>query len=249
MNQMHWEPLSKKLSVLVSREHHFSTDTLLLAWFSQPKPSARCADLGSGCGTIPLLWCREKPPAHIFAVELQEQACLQMHESVERNGLSNIISVEHRDIRDLALSVKSNPLWQNLDCIACNPPYKAPGSGIPNSEASLRAARHEETCTISDILQASKSLLRTGGKFFLCQRPERLCDILVQMRAFDLEPKRLRFVHQRTGSTPSLFLVSGIRGGQPGGLQVEPPLYIEGENGGDSEDMKKIYGDYREIRK
>ena len=247
MDDLHWEPLSRKISVLVSREHHFSTDTILLAWFSRPKPGSRCADLGSGCGAIPLLWCRDKPPARIFAVELQENACRQMRESIDRNGLSDIISAEHRDIRDLD-SVKGDPLWQNLDLVACNPPYKAPGTGIPNPEESLRTARHEESCTMDDILRAARMLLRTGGWFCLCQRPERLCDVLAGMRSFDLEPKRLRFVHQRPGSAPSLFLAGGIRGGRPGGLAVEPPLFIESPDGGDSDDMKQIYGDYREIR-
>ncbi len=248
MDGQHWEPLGRELSVLVSKEHHFSTDTILLAWFSQPKTGARCADLGTGCGTIPLLWCRETRPAHIFAVELQENACRQLEQSVLQNGLSGLISVEHRDLRELD-AVKSDPKWQNLDCVACNPPYKAPGAGIVNPHAGLRAARHEETCTMSDIFCAARMLLRTGGWFFLCQRPERLCDVFSGMRAFDLEPKRLRFVHQRSGSTPSLFLVGGIRGGKPGGLAVEPPLYIESDLGGDSEDMKKIYGDYRENKK
>lgn len=80
----------------------------------------------------------------------------------------------------------------------------------------------------------------------MCQRPERLSDVISSMRAHNIEPKRLRFVQQRPGKAPKLFLIEGRRGGKPGGLIVEPVLLIEGENGDFSEEMIKIYGEYKE---
>ena len=74
----------------------------------------------------------------------------------------------------------------------------------------------------------------------MCQRPERLTDVLCSMRKNDLEPKRLRLVQQREGKPPKLFLIEGRRGGKRGGLVVEPTLYIE------SDEMIKIYGSYKE---
>ena len=38
MGQERWEWLSDTCRVLVTREHGFTTDTLLLAWFSLPRP-------------------------------------------------------------------------------------------------------------------------------------------------------------------------------------------------------------------
>ena len=67
-----WEPLSKEISVIVSPQHTFNTDTLLLAWFAAPRRKDRCADLGTGCGTIPLVWHSRFQPTHVYAVELQE---------------------------------------------------------------------------------------------------------------------------------------------------------------------------------
>lgn len=46
--------------------------------------------------------------------------------------------------------------------------------------------------------------LRDGGRFVLCQRPDQLVEVLCALRAARLEPKRLAFVRQRTGSTPWL---------------------------------------------
>ena len=53
----HWEPLGSRLRVLVSPSHGFTTDTLLLAHFSLPRPGERCAELGCGCGAISLGVC------------------------------------------------------------------------------------------------------------------------------------------------------------------------------------------------
>ncbi len=40
----------------VSISYRFSTDTILLADFSKQIGAKKCVDLGTGCGTIPLLW-------------------------------------------------------------------------------------------------------------------------------------------------------------------------------------------------
>ena len=66
------------------------------------------------------------------------------------------------------------------------------------------------------------------------------------MRANNIEPKRLRFVQQRKTKAPKLFLIEGRRGGKPGGLIVEPVLFIEDEGGNFSQEMIGIYGQYKE---
>ena len=58
MTNIHLEPLGNGMEIFVSDSYHFSTDTILLADFSQPANGKRCADLGTGCGTIPLLWLK-----------------------------------------------------------------------------------------------------------------------------------------------------------------------------------------------
>ena len=86
MENLHWEPLAPACRVLVSREHTFNTDTILLAHFAAPKHKERCIDLGTGCGTISLLWQANYAPRHITAVELGEQAFSQALRSVSENG-------------------------------------------------------------------------------------------------------------------------------------------------------------------
>ncbi|MCR5653299.1 MAG: methyltransferase [Ruminococcus sp.] len=229
------EPLGGGIGIFVDDMYHFSTDTILLADFSAPAKGIKAADLGAGCGTIPLLWTRNDRTIDITAVEIQSEACELFRRSIEHNGIENI-DVKNIDLRELAGVVP----FGCFDLVSCNPPYKLGGSGIKNPDGEKLLARHEESCTIDDVTSAAKKLLQFGGRFVMCQRPERLTDVLGSMRQNDLEPKRIRFVQQREGKAPKLFLVEGRRGGKRGGLVTEPTLYIE------SDEMTKIYGEYKE---
>lgn len=139
MENLHWEPLAPACRVLVSREHTFNTDTILLAHFAAPKHKERCIDLGTGCGTISLLWQANYAPRHITAVELGEQAFSQALRSVSENGYEENIEVIRGDIREIK-KIIPHP---TLDLAACNPPYKAVGAGAaqPGRNAWKRAAR------------------------------------------------------------------------------------------------------------
>lgn len=237
----HWEPLGSGIEVLVSQRHRFGTDTVLLADFAAPRPTDRAVELGSGCGAIPLLWRRDRAPAHITAVELQPEACALLRQSAARNGLEETIDVVQADLRALSGVLPAG----SFHLVVCNPPYKPAGTGIVNPDPSRRLARHEEGCTLAEVAEAAARLLQFGGRFCLCQRPERLCDVLEAFRRAGLEPKRLRFVQQRAAKAPKLFLVEGRRGGKPGGLVTLPTLFLEDASGASSEEMEKIYGSYR----
>lgn len=236
------EPLSRDYSVIVSSGHCFNTDTLLLAAFAAPREREICADFGTGCGTIPLVWCTKNKLKKAYAVEIQENACGMARRSVAYNRLTDKIEIVNEDIRTLS---KSAIVPKNLDLIACNPPYKAEGAGLKSVGEQQRIARHEISCSFAEIARSAASLLRFGGRFCCCLRPERLCTAMLDLQKAGLEPKRLRFVQHLPGKPPSLFLLQANRGGKPG-MTVEPVLFIKNENGGFSEEMIQIYGAYAE---
>ena len=236
------EPLGRGIKVIVSDNHSFGTDTVLLANFSRPKKQDKACELGTGCGTIPLIWSRDDVPRTVTAVDIQEKACSQLSRSSELNGLQDRINVLCSDLRELKGKVELS----SYDLVVCNPPYKAPGSGIVNPEDSHKIARHEFLCTMDDIVEAASILLNFSGRLCMCQRPERLSDLICLMRKYNIEPKRLRFVQQRLSKAPKLFLIEGRRGGRPNGLIVEPTLFIENEKRELSEEMINIYGAYKE---
>lgn len=239
-NDEHFEPLGNGIEVIVSPVHRFGTDTVLLANFSKPKKWENACEFGSGCGAISLIWCREEPPKHITAIELQSDGADMIERSVQHNRLADKFTVLNEDLRSLSMLTPDS-----FDIVACNPPYKPQGTGIINAEQGKLLARHEFTCTIEDVCSSAARLLRFGGRLCLCQRPERLSDIISAMRNSGIEPKRLRLVQQRCAKAPKLFLIEGKKGGRAGGLNVLPTLMIENESGNISSEMIEIYGDYK----
>ena len=189
---------------------------------------------------------RDNSPEAITAVEIQQEAVELLKNSIDlnlRNGIekANLIHPLHGDIREIRNLLPAG----ESDLVICNPPYKLGGSGITNPDPSKLTARHESECTLDDICEAAKWLLRFGGRFVMCQRPERLTDVLSCMRSHDMEPKRLRFVQGHADKAPKLLLCEAKRGAKPGYMDVLPTLMIEDENGFTKE-MKQIYASYKE---
>jgi tRNA1Val (adenine37-N6)-methyltransferase len=55
---------------------------------------------------------------------------------------------------------------------------------------------------LEDILASASKLLCTGGRFAMVHRPDRMMDILMGMRQYRLEPKRIRMVHPQAHKPP-----------------------------------------------
>lgn len=227
-----FEPLGEKLKICVSDEHSFGTDAFLLSWFANPKKSDVVYDLGTGCGIIPLLWFRTVPPKKIFAVDIQKQAIEQLEITVKENELSD-------KVFPICADLKGMKTIEQADLVVCNPPYKAAGAGIISELSAEQIARHETLCDIYDITQRAAKLLKFGGRLCICQRPERLCDVIDAMKKSGIEPKRLRFVQKDSVSAPWLFLIEGKKGSKPF-LTVEKPFVM---TDGDeySQEAKKMY--------
>ncbi len=234
------EPIGDNVEIFVSEKHGFGTDAILLANFAAPKRKDTACDLGTGCGIIPLLWCRKASVASVVGVEIQPDACALAEQSCLENNLGEKFSVICSDLQDL----KGKVPFGSFQLVTCNPPYNADGAGIRSRGVADKIARHEISCTLDDIVAVAARLLQTSGRLCMCNRPERLTDMMASMRAHGLEPKRLRLVCQRLGEEPWLVLIEGRRCGKPG-LRIMPTLYIEdGENF--SQEMLEIYGTYKE---
>lgn len=231
-NDFTFESLGDGFSICVSTEHRFGTDAFLLADFANPRKKDLVCDFCSGSGIIALLMKRNNNPAFIYAVEIQEKAVEQMKLTVEKSDIDNfqIVSGDLKDFR----------AERELDLITCNPPYKINNTGAKNDSDAVSIARHEVLCSFDDVCKSASKNLKFGGRLCICNRPERLCDIMVAMRNNKLEPKRVRFVSKTPDTAPWLVLVEGKKGGNPF-LQVEKSLYIQGDNGEYSEEMKRIY--------
>ena len=238
----HFEPLGDGIEIFVCQDFHFTTDTILLADFANHKKNDKAVDLCTGCGTIPMLWMRKNPPKLVYGVEIFEQGADMLNRSAEHNNCADVVKGVCADLKEL----KGVIPFGAFDLVTCNPPYKLSGGGIKSEEKHELAARHEQNCTLEDVIAVGAKLLQFSGRLCICQRPERLTDAMNLMRKYDVEPKRLRLVQGKSSKAPKLFMLEGKRGAKAGNLVIMPTLIIENEDGTFTDEMNEIYGTYKD---
>ena len=234
-----YERLSDDIKIAVSPDHTFGTDAVILAYFASPKRKDRTLDMGTGCGIIPMLWLRDKAQSPVHCLDIQENAIEQVRASIEANSLGERLVPHLCDLREIQKEFSA----ECFTLVTMNPPYKPVNTGFESLGESARIARHEVCCGIEDAVKAAAYLLTYSGRFCMCHRPERLVDALTVMRQYKIEPKRLRFVFDKAGEEPFLFLVEGKKGAKPF-LRVEPDLIIKNADSKFTEEMLKAYGSY-----
>ena len=238
-NKLKKEPLGKNFYINVSENHKFGTDAVLLADFCNAKERDKYIDLGTGCGIIPFLLLRDNKTVKSIGIDISDEACELASQTKKELRLESF-TVINSDLNDLKGKIE----FGCHTLVTCNPPYKAENAGIKNPNERQRIARHEVACKLEDIISVSSKLLQTSGRLCMCHRPERLAELMDLMRQYKLEPKRLRTVHQRKGTEPWLVLIEAKKCANTG-LRISPPLYVE-EDGDFSDEMKEIYGSYKE---
>ncbi len=206
------------------------TDSVLLSHFLTLPPRARVADLGAGCGTIGLLLCARDNSCTVTGVELDETAWQLAQENIAANGLDRL-SVLQADVRKIQDLLPAG----SFDCVVSNPPYFPVGSG-----KAANAYRSELTLTLSQLCEAAAWLLPSGGRFALVHRPERLCDLVWELRSHGMEPKRIQFVRHTAASPVCLVLIEARRGGRPG-LSYLPDLIEFNPDGTETEAYRTAY--------
>ena len=232
-NDLTYEQLGERYKVCISTEHRFGTDAFLLADFAGARHKDICADLCTGSGIIALLLDKKYSPKKTYAVEIQKKAYDQLCLSIEASKAEATMIPVHADLKEWRCD-------EELDLITCNPPYKLDNTGAKNESEAVSIARHEMMCTIGDVCKAAKRNLKFGGRLCVCNRPERLCDIITAMKENGIEPKRLRTVHKNLNCAPWLVLVEGKKGAKAF-LNIERPLFVRTADGGISEEVQQIY--------
>lgn len=226
----------ENLKIVQNKDHFcFSLDSVLLPNFVTVNKSVRkILDIGTGNAPIPLI-LSTKTDASIIGVEIQEKSVEMAKESIALNGLEHQINILQEDIR------KCNFETDQFDIITCNPPYfKVSEQSHFNDNDSKTIARHEVMLTLSDVLKISKKILKNQGVLGLVHRPERLVDILVEMRKNNIEPKKIQYVYPKRNQESHILLIEGKKNGNAG-LKVYPPLYVHNEDGSYTEEIKKYF--------
>lgn len=182
-------------------------DCLALGRFSSIRPGWRVCDLGTGSGALLLLLAQRAKGLSLTGVDIDPLSARTARENLAANRLpGEIIS---GDLRCAPLPAGS------FDLVISNPPYFPLSSG-----SGAGPARSEACCTLEQLCAAAGRLVKNGGRFALCHRPERLADVICSLRAHGLEPKRMKLVSHSPEYPPSLLLMESVRQGRPG-LKIE----------------------------
>lgn len=204
----------------------FGIDAVLLAGFVDVKCGDKIADLGTGTAIIPILIAGYTKAKYIAGLEIQKDVSEMATRSVIMNDLSDRIEIINGDIK----SVEDYLPKSTFDIVISNPPYVKKGGGLLNDNDTKTISRHEVSCTFPDVALSASKLLRPGGAFYLIHRPERLVDILCDLRNKMLEPKLIKFIHPNEGKAPNLVLIKAMKNGGSE-LKILKPFYLYDNEG------------------
>ena len=187
-------------------------DTLLLGRFATLRRGGRVCDLGCGVGSLLLLLSQREGDLDRVGIELNPGAAALARQNLADNGLAG--EILPGDLRDRTLLA-----GDRFHLVVSNPPYFRAGSGKSGGQA-----RMDDTCSVTDLCQAAGRLARTGGRFALVYRPERLAELFAALAAARLEPKRMQLLAYDRRKPPYAVLVEAVKDGGPG-LEVLPVHY------------------------
>ena len=215
----------------------FGMDAVLLSGFAKAKEGDNVLDLGTGTGIIPILMEAKTRATHFTGLEIQSESADMAARSVKLNHLEEKIEIVTGDIKE-AVSLFGAA---SFDVVTCNPPYMTEHHGLTNPKAPKAIARHELLCTLEDVISQAARLLKPGGNFYLVHRPFRLADIIVLLRQYKMEPKRMKMVYPFINKEPNMVLIEANRGGRAR-MSVEKPLIVYREPGVYTNEIYDIYG-------
>lgn len=216
------ETLTHGTVVHCSANHRFGTDALLLARFCPPHRGWNAVDLCGGCGIVALEWYDGGHRGNCVSLEISPEASAQLADAIAAQGITTITP----HCGDLRTYPADKAQCGQYQLIACNPPYFGLQTGAQSTLPAHATARHENECNLGDVCACAARLLKDGGRFAICHRPARLAELIAQLKAHKLEPKRLAFVKNKADGTPWLCLIEAQKNRKVG-LIVAPDILID----------------------
>lgn len=217
----------------------FGMDAVLLSAFAAVREGDRVLDMGCGNGVIPLLMKarnNETAGLHFTGLEIQDINVDMALRSVRLNNIENDIDIVKGDIKEASRLFGG----ASFDVVTTNPPYMNENHGLKNPESHKAIARHEILCTLEDVIREAAKILKPSGRFYMVHRPHRLTEIIVLMKKYRIEPKRMRLVHPYADKDANMVLIEGVRGGRPM-LKAESPLIVYSSPGVYTDELLDVY--------
>ena len=211
-------------------EFTFTTDSVFLAHFPHLANKARALELGCGTGAISF-YLAARGAAEVTGLDVNPRMVELFNRSAEANGIDSRVHALEWDIKE----IKSFCPTESFDLVVANPPYRNSG----RERTIGTSACHEKTAVLEDFFAAACYALHSRGRFALVQLPERFMESMELAIKYNLQPKKLQWVHASVDKPAWIFLLEMVKNGSYG-LEVLPPLIMYNADGTLTERKNKI---------
>ena len=171
------------------------TDGVLLGAWAQG--GRHVLDAGTGTGVVALMMAQRYPKAQVTAIDIDEEAVAQATENVEASPFIGRVTVLHETLQQHQGS---------YDAVVCNPPFFIDSLSAPNHQRNM--ARHAETLTYAELMQAAWRLLTDDGELSVVvpfDYRQRMEDEATFVGFF---PSRICAIHTVEGKPARRFLLA-----------------------------------------
>ena len=236
-------------------EFTFTTDSIFLAHFPHMANKAKGLELGCGTGAISF-YLAARGAAEVTGLDVNPRMVELFNKSAEANGIAwqEGVAAEAEECtclkKDAAVAAGNAPRvraleWnikdiksfcktETFDLVVANPPYRNSG----RERIVGTSACHEKTAVLEDFFAAAGYAIHSRGRFALVQLPERFMESVELAIKYNLQPKKLQWVHASVDKPAWIFLLEMVKNGSYG-LEVLPPLIMYNEDGSLTEQAKK----------
>lgn len=216
----------------------FSLDSVLLSNFvTINKSTKKILDIGTGNAPIPLMLTK-RTDAFIDAVEIQKKSYNLAVESIKYNKLDKQINVIYGDINELYKNLGNNC----YDIIISNPPYYS-SDMLSSLNNNKKIARNDDNLTLDNIFMIAKRLLKNNGNIAIVIDTKRLVDVILTMKLYSIEPKKIQFVYPKINKISNILLIEGTKNGKPG-LKILNPIILQDDKNNYTKDIEKLLNEF-----
>jgi tRNA1Val (adenine37-N6)-methyltransferase len=195
------------------------TDGVLLgAWVPVDNTTCSVMDIGAGTGLIALMIAQRNANVKVDAIEIDEEACKQSFENIEKSPFKSRINVIHQSFPEYTTAKK-------YDLMVSNPPFFADSLKSPDQKRNT--ARHNDTLPLRLLIEHAMEMLSGCGRmaFILPVQLSGELDFIIathrlyQIRRTDVIPIE--------GLKPKRFLIELSAKSLPGKRQTSDILVLE----------------------
>ena len=205
-----------------------TTDAMFLAHLPHLAIKAKALELGCGTGAISF-YLAARGAAEVTGLDVNPRMVELFNQSAKANGIGSKVRAIEWDIKE----IKNFCPTESFDLVAANPPYRNSG----RERTIGTSACHEKTAVLEDFFAAASYALHSRGRFALVQLPERFMEAMELAIKYNLQPKKLQWVHASVDKPAWIFLLEMVKNGSYG-LEVLPPLIMYNGDGSLTEQAK-----------